>query len=105
MHSTILALAAVIALYPATVNFFKFFVWVRDNHPTFKVPVGLGFLPFDIAFNWVYGTWFFQEFPHEFLFSTRVKRHYRMEPTSEVAEYWAAYINKIDPGHITKAKG
>jgi len=61
----------------------------------------------DVLFNWTRGTYMFREFPKEFLFSTRVQRHYDNAANANwatrrhrVARRWARILNAIDPGHI-----
>jgi len=65
----------------------------------------------DIAFNWIYGTLTFREFPKEFFFTSRIKRWSRYAETRrrytsstarkyETALKWKERINKIEPGHI-----
>jgi len=65
----------------------------------------------DIAFNWIYGTLAFREFPKEFFFTSRIKRWSRYAETRrrhtsatskkyETALKWKERINKIEPGHI-----
>jgi hypothetical protein len=56
----------------------------------------------DAVFNLTFGLVMFAELPREFLFSTKVERHFR---TSEdwrhkLALFWAKQLNRIDPGHI-----
>ena len=53
---------------------------------------------FDVAFNWLFGTLIFMEFPREFLFTHRVKRH--KEDGNPKADRWVEILNKIEPGHV-----
>lgn len=128
---TLLILGAIALLYPATVCGFRLILVVDDWHNdltarddllgalTFPLvlPLYVAFLVLDVAFNWTWGSYFFRERPHEFLFTSRVERHYRTcayagppyAPTYVVAEtqqqreavYWADWLNDKDPQHVT----
>lgn len=56
----------------------------------------------DVLFNATWGTVVFRELPKEFLFTDRLKRHWR--GTDEVqknrAAPWVKRVNLIDPGHV-----
>ena len=52
----------------------------------------------DVIFNWLIGTLIFREFPREFLFTTRVKRH--AKDGTELGALWATRLNRIMPGHV-----
>lgn len=56
----------------------------------------------DIAFNLTVGTFIFREFPREFLFTSRLSRHWRggSEKMRDRAAPWVRRVNLIDPGHI-----
>ena len=60
--------------------------------------------PADILFNLIRGTIIFRELPREFLFSSRVQRHYKRigidNERYRTAAYWAKVLNAADPGHI-----
>lgn len=71
-----------------------------------KVPVYLWFaiaIIADIGFNATWGTAIFRELPQEFLFTDRLKRHWRGDNTKqkERAEPWVYRVNLIDPGHVS----
>ena len=53
----------------------------------------------DVVFNVIWGTLIFREWPQEWLFTDRVKRHmlYRDNAT---AHRWAVRLNYVDPGHV-----
>ncbi|MGI9250209.1 MAG: hypothetical protein ACR2PR_03300 [Pseudohongiellaceae bacterium] len=52
----------------------------------------------DVLFNWIFGTIIFREFPREFLFTSRVKRH--AEKRTQLGHIWKERLNKIMPGHV-----
>ena len=61
----------------------------------------------DVVFNVLYGSIAFREFPREWLFSTRVKRHIKgmsysngLSRRERLALWWQTVLNTIDPGHI-----
>jgi len=56
----------------------------------------------DVTFNLAVGTLAFRELPHEFLFTSRVKRHVRESSgwRQEKARSWMEFLNAVDPGHI-----
>jgi hypothetical protein len=55
----------------------------------------------DVAFNWLWGTIIFREFPQELVFTARVKRHALATGwRGERARRWAAFLNAVDPGHV-----
>ena len=56
----------------------------------------------NVAFNVLWGSVIFREPPKEWLFSDRLKRHYRGADTeqSKRAEPWVRRVNAIDPGHV-----
>jgi hypothetical protein len=64
-------------------------------------------LTLDAVFNAVGGTLMFLELPREWLFSSRVKRHFRQSGgwRFRLADWWARQLNAIDPTHITPPKG
>lgn len=68
-------------------------------------PLALAGLILDwVLFNWIFGTIMFREIPQEFLFSSRVERHFRKSDGRDlrVAEWWARQLNQIDSGHIKR---
>lgn len=70
-----------------------------------KVPVYLWFviaILADVGFNATWGTWIFRELPREFLFTSRLKRHWYgdSERQKQRAKSWVDRVNFIDPGHI-----
>ena len=79
-------------------------------------------LALDPPFNFLWGSLLFTERPHEWLFTTRVERHYRTlkyvgSPLAPVlvkqsttheqrmAIFWAEFLNSIDRYHVTMYKG
>lgn len=83
---------------------------LKDNHKDeitwrLKIPVYLMFvvgLLADVAFNWTVGTVIFLELPKEFVFTDRLKRHWRgdSQKMKDRAERWVKLVNMIDPGHV-----
>ena len=67
-------------------------------------PLGVLVLVVDVVWNAVIGSITFLEFPREFLFTTRVQRHYDESEGKrfKVAVFWAFVLNAIDDGHIEK---
>ena len=70
-----------------------------------KVPVYLWLvigLIADVAFNWTWGTVICRELPREFLFTDRLKRHWRGddEQMKDRIKTWVKVVNWIDPGHV-----
>jgi len=70
-----------------------------------KVPVYLWLvigLTADVLFNWTWGTVICREFPREFLFTDRMKRHWRGndEEMKDRIKNWVRVLNLIDPGHV-----
>jgi len=63
-------------------------------------PLAVIGLLLDAAFNITFGTLFFRELPKEWLFSSRVQRHWRSDKNDRMAVFWAARLNEIDAGHI-----
>lgn len=64
-----------------------------------KVPVYFAFafgLLADVIFNATWGTVVFREFPKEWTFTERLKRH-KENPR---AAKWIYRVNLIDPGHV-----
>ena len=73
-------------------------------HWVFKGPLYLLLaigLPLDIAWNVIAGTLMFQELPRELTFTSRLKR-WKAEGgrRGQRARWWAAELNKFDPGHV-----
>lgn len=60
------------------------------------------FLVADVVFNWTWGTWIFKELPREFVFTDRLKRHWRGDDKRQKkrADPWVKLVNLIDPGHV-----
>lgn len=58
----------------------------------------------DVLFNATWGSLIYRELPKEWLFTTRTKRHYYGQNSSQhqidAAERWAYRLNAIDPGHV-----
>ena len=56
----------------------------------------------DIVFNVTWGTVIFREWPHEFLFTDRLKRHWygNSKKQQDRAFPWQRRLNLIDPGHV-----
>jgi len=56
----------------------------------------------DVVWNAFVGTWVFREIPHEFLFTSRLKRHWRGNDAKQRkrAQIWVDKVNLIDPGHV-----
>ena len=84
---------------------------LKDNHIDeidwrLKIPVYLWLvigLTADVAFNWTWGTVICRELPREFLFTDRLKRHWRGddEEMKDRIKTWVRVVNLIDPGHVT----
>lgn len=133
---TVLLLGCVAALYPAATYGFRFIIAGRDGidyvracgHELLADLLTLAFAPFvltfgalDVLFNLFWGSVMFRELPREWLFTSRVERHYRTcayagppdAPTYVHADtqrqceavYWADWLNEIDPRHVTMHKG
>lgn len=66
-------------------------------------PLAIVGLVLDVAFNLTFGLMFL-ELPREFLFSSRVERHYRRSDgwRRDLALFWARNLNVFDPKHITR---
>jgi hypothetical protein len=135
LNVTLLIVGALALLYPLATVGFRLLIAGRDfidsvrEHDEFSAdvltnlffPAVLVFGPIDAAFNWSWGSLIFRERPHEFLFTSRVERHYRTcaytgppeSPTyvcaitlqQVAAVYWAEWLNDIDPQHVTMHKG
>lgn len=59
----------------------------------------------DPIFNAVHGSYYFREWPHELMFSNRVRRHLKSpfaSPDRNEALLWKYKLNKRWPGHITE---
>lgn len=56
----------------------------------------------DVLFNAIWGTVIFRELPKEWLFTDRLKRHWRGtdERQMDRAKPWVWRVNLIDPGHV-----
>lgn len=55
----------------------------------------------DVAFNWLWGTVIFREFPQELVFTSRVQRHFGSSGwRGDKARQWAQFLNAVDPQHI-----
>lgn len=70
--------------------------WSRDNFKPLLLLIGVPFAIMDILYNIVVGSLLFMEWPREWLFTTRLKRHigdWRVERFARV-------LNKVDPGHV-----
>lgn len=65
------------------------------------LPLAVIGLALDAAFNVVFGTLMFREFPRELLFSNRVQRHVRNGGKRfALAAFWARTLNTFDADHI-----
>jgi len=70
-----------------------------------KVPIylwlSLGAIA-DVCFNITWGTWIFKELPHEFLFTSRLKRHWHGDDNmmKRRAEPWVKRVNLVHEGHV-----
>ena len=75
------------------------FGWVMKGPIYFALLLGV---LADTTFNAIWGSVIFREFPKEFLFTTRLKRHWygRDEKQKKRAEPWVRRVNTIDPGHV-----
>ena len=83
---------------------------LKDNHRDeitwrLKIPVYLWLfigITADVIFNWTWGTVICRELPREFLFTDRLKRHWRGddERMKRRIERWVKLVNMIDPGHV-----
>lgn len=139
-----LGFMAVLALLPVAVIAFVVLVAVRDwvedrSNETLRelltlalVPVVAAFLVLDVLFNLTWGTYYFRELPayraadgrlrmREWLFTSRVERHYRTcafagsweaptyvhatTPQQLAAVRWADFLNDVDPRHVTMLAG
>jgi hypothetical protein len=77
----------------------------EEIHGLFLYPLYVGAviaLLLDFLFNVFCGTWIFKELPRELTFTARCKRHYvgMAGKNKTKAKWWAAQLNKFDPGHI-----
>lgn len=56
----------------------------------------------DVLFNWIWGSIIYREFPKEWTFTARTRRHfYRVSGWRKAkAERWAVLLNAVDPNHI-----
>lgn len=55
----------------------------------------------DVAFNWIWGTVIFREFPKEIVFTSRIKRLVKSDGwRGEKARQWAEFLNAVDPHHV-----
>ncbi len=83
---------------------------LKDNYKDqitwrLKIPVYLWLIigiVSDVIFNWTVGTVICLEFPREFLFTDRLKRHWRGddEKMKKRVDRWVKLVNMIDPGHV-----
>jgi hypothetical protein len=83
---------------------------LKDNHRDeitwrLKIPVYLWLfigITADVIFNWTWGTVICRELPREFLFTDRLKRHWRGddERMKRRIERWVKLVIMIDPGHV-----
>jgi hypothetical protein len=135
LNVTLLIVGALALLYPLATVGFRLLIAGRDfidsvrEHDEFSAdllsviffPAVLAFGPIDVSFNLVWGSLIFRERPHEWVFTSRVERHYRTcsyagPPTEPrfvhaitlqqvAAVYWADWLNSIDPQHVTMHKG
>ena len=66
------------------------------------LPLALIGVVLDFAFNMTFGTIMFREVPHELLFTSRVKRHFRESNGRRLrlAGFWRTQLNLMDPGHV-----
>jgi len=62
------------------------------------VLVGLPFIPVNIVYNWVVGTYIFWELPREGGYTGRVKRHLKLG--CRFAKHIARLLNVPDPEHV-----
>lgn len=58
----------------------------------------------DVLFNAIWGTLIFRELPKEWLFTDRLKRHWRGENAKQIgrAANWVHRVNLVDPGHVVR---
>jgi len=56
----------------------------------------------DVLFNAIWGTIIFRERPREYLFTSRLQRHWNGPSAKQYARAapWVARVNLIDPGHV-----
>lgn len=81
----------------------KVFTW-WINYPMYLATVI--FVLADVVFNATWGSWVFREAPREWLFTARVKRHYRAGADRDskrwhIADEWRVRLNTFDEGHVT----
>jgi hypothetical protein len=70
-----------------------------------KVPIYLWFVVgalADVGFNATWGTFIFRELPREWLFTSRLRRHWYGDDQKqkERALPWVHRVNLVDPGHV-----
>lgn len=64
-------------------------------------PLAIASVVLDVAFNLTFGTLMYREWPREWLFTTRCRRHAGGEgPRRKLAHWWAVQLNAFDPNHI-----
>jgi hypothetical protein len=128
-----IALASLAVLFPLTVAMFVVAVYLRDEYEAadstlrklllapLYLAAGLVLLVLDVLFNAAWGSFLFREWPREWLFTSRVERHYRtcywtgtnyldavphpLTYEQRMAVDWANFLNSIDPLHVTFHKG
>lgn len=105
-------LLAILASYPVGWYIFKFGTNPKVfNHPAFKIPVGVVFMPIDLLIQYTWGTFLFEEWPAkgEHTFSGRIRKMRRRivdDPASVSEEltlltnYYKTKLNGRIPGHI-----
>lgn len=72
---------------------------------TVQIPIFVAFIVglfADVLFNAIWGTVIFRELPREWIFTDRLKRHWRGDDSKQRrrAAPWVRQVNLIDPGHV-----
>jgi len=70
-----------------------------------KIPIYLWFVIgvlADVVFNATWGTVIFRELPKEYVFTSRLSRHWHGDDAKQKqrAKSWVRRVNAIDPGHV-----
>ena len=106
-----LAVGAVLfsPIFYGTWLFYLAFMDIKRNLPLYKEKLGAAFyglypwfalaLILDVLFNWTVGTIYFQEFPREFLFTSRCHRHLSSTGT-QLARAHFMCTNLLDPADM-----
>lgn len=103
------AVTLIYLFYPifwGTWLFYLAFMEIKSNREQYKKALGIAWyggypifaaaLLMDVLFNWTFGWAFFREFPKEFLFTARCKRHLKSTGI-QLARAQFVCTNLLDP--------